>query len=127
MSPPKISSWPVNFTLDQFRSDTAWTKNSDSTVEKFQPNLQDFGCLEVLELVGCKKLKRAPNFSGPCSLKTLSLYGCSLLENVQDQSGLLRLHEFYLYEYSNLIELRGVESLVNLERIDLHGCYHSEQ
>ncbi|XP_019159743.1 PREDICTED: disease resistance protein TAO1-like [Ipomoea nil] len=118
-------------------------KIKGGNIEKFQPNLQDFGCLEVLELVGCKKLKRAPNFTGARNLKTLSLYGCPLLEivqdlplslvklstrycplleNVQDLSGLLELHELYLYECSNLIELRGVESLVNLERIDINGC-----
>ncbi|XP_019149914.1 PREDICTED: TMV resistance protein N-like [Ipomoea nil] len=60
---------------------------SNSNIEEFQPNMQNFVCLRMLNLNYCEQLKSTPDFTGAQSLQEISFFHCSNLANVHPSIG----------------------------------------
>ncbi|XP_031093391.1 disease resistance protein TAO1-like [Ipomoea triloba] len=84
-------------------------------------NLSHLSKLEYLVLNNCPNLSVIED-DLPLSLYHFSVENCPLLKSIPDLSGLLRLRVLNVGKCSNLIEVVGVENLVNLERMDIRGC-----
>lgn len=85
---------------------------------------QNFRCLEILRLNGCKQLKRAPNFAGAHSLKTLSFDGCSkfveLSQSIGDLQNLVKLDTRWCRKLRALPN--SICKLKSLKCLNLEGC-----
>ncbi|XP_031093812.1 TMV resistance protein N-like [Ipomoea triloba] len=79
-------------------------------------NLFHLSQLRWLKLNNCQNLRVIQNL--PITLYHLSAKKCPLLENVQDLSG-LGLSVLDLSNCNSLVEFRGVENLVYLDKLDL--------
>ncbi|XP_019151053.1 PREDICTED: TMV resistance protein N-like [Ipomoea nil] len=75
--------------------------------------------LKYLDLNNCLNLQVIKDL--PLSLSEFSAENCPLLRSVPDLSSLLSLEVLYLGNCCKLIELVGVENLVNLKTMDITG------
>ncbi|KAL8489672.1 hypothetical protein ACS0TY_025536 [Phlomoides rotata] len=119
--------------------------NLSKTSVKHLPFLSSLGCLRRLLLVECQHLEKLEKLSALEELEFLDLSGCKDLMEIDDDSfdrmnrlqylnlsgiklgrlpslsKLMKLEELYVRDCPNIKELRGIEGLPVLDRLDYSG------
>ncbi|XP_019149901.1 PREDICTED: TMV resistance protein N-like isoform X3 [Ipomoea nil] len=95
-----------------------------SNIKEFQPNMQHFVCLRMLNLNYCEQLKSTPDFTGAQSLQKISFGWCSNLANVHPSIGSLeRLVKLDFWGCKKLKVLpSSICKLKSLEQLVLQDC-----